>query len=750
MLIALLLGIALFGSYGLSVVGDEIDRMDAIAGNSNRQEELALRMETIRRGMAEYSNDPNTGLPQEATGAETRAFALLKESAEYTLSAQRRTMFNGLADKLHAFAASRERFASAVGSGTAERETLFALDGALRSAVSGLADAAGASENSDDDVAAMAVRLAVLTAETSGSRFLASHDPAAAAAFQKDTAAARQTLSPLDRFESPGVRSAVPPVAAAFELYVASFEKASAALTEAETIYKNQIVPDLRDIQAVTNKALDKLMAGFEIVNQRAADVASNTLTMQLGLSAGATIIGIGIAVLTTRTVTRPVKVMTVAMTKLAAGDRTVEVPAQDNTDEIGAMARAVEVFKQNAIAKHELEEQQGVDRAAQLRRQEEIGQLVGFFGRSVGGVFTSLSEASADMTRSSAELEQSASESGGQARIVLNEVEETAQTVQTVAAASQELSASIGEIGRQASESQRISTNAMRQSDEVVSKVAELRAAAEQIGTVVDLINSIAGQTNLLALNATIEAARAGDAGKGFAVVASEVKSLAAQTAKATEQIGGQIGAIQAATVSAADAIQGIAATVREVNEIALTIAAAVVEQAAATQEIARSVELVSGNTANVAQSMERVRNAIGGNGETATEVRRTATTLSEESGTLSDEVKDFLSALHDLGEGERLLSYEMNAAATATLNGRIVSGHVTRMSPGTAVFAGPLIAAAGTSVELKVDGFDRPLRARFVEAGAGGVHLQLPLGHEHLAYAAQTLARLGLKAAA
>jgi hypothetical protein len=146
----------------------------------------------------------------------------------------------------------------------------------------------------------------------------------------------------------------------------------------------------------------------------------------------------------------------------------------------------------------------------------------------------------------------------------------------------------------------------------------------------------------------------------------------------------------------------------------------------------------------------MERVKGTVSGNGETASEVRRTAATLSTESGTLSGEVKDFLAALGELGDGEQLLTYEMNAQATVMLDGKTISGRVTRMSPGTALFVGPLTAAAGTPLELRVDGFDRPFRARFVDAGHGGIHLQLPLGHDHLTYAAQTLGRLGLKVAA
>ncbi|HUN97749.1 MAG TPA: methyl-accepting chemotaxis protein, partial [Bradyrhizobium sp.] len=230
------------------------------------------------------------------------------------------------------------------------------------------------------------------------------------------------------------------------------------------------------------------------------------------------------------------------------------------------------------------------------------------------------------------------------------------------------------------------------------MGKVAELRGTAKQIGTVVDLISSIAGQTNLLALNATIETARAGEAGKGFAAVALEVKNLAQQTAKATEQIGDQIGAMQGATVRASEAIQGIASTVRQVNDIAVTIAAAVVQQRAATQEIARSIELVSTNSSSVAASMSQVQTAVNRNGETAEQVGEIARVLSTESGMLSAEEKDFLSALQALSEGQRLLTYELNAPATATIEGQATVGHVSCMSPGIATFVGSLSAPAGT----------------------------------------------------
>jgi methyl-accepting chemotaxis protein len=438
----------------------------------------------------------------------------------------------------------------------------------------------------------------------------------------------------------------------------------------------------------------------------------------------------------------RPILSLTAVMGRLAHGDTAAEIPGRERGDEMGRMAKAVQVFKDNMIKSDKMEKEQHQERAARTRRQEEIDQLVGFFGRSIGGVFESSSAATADMAKTSSSLAASSVESGEQSKLVVSEIGLAAETVGTVAAASQELSASITEIGRQADESSRIATSAMAQSQEVVAKVEELRGAADQIGTVVELINSIASQTNLLALNATIEAARAGDAGKGFAVVASEVKLLATQTAKATEEIGGQIAAIQIATQRAAEAIQGIAGTVKQVNDIAGSIASAVVEQSAATKEIARSVEQVSSSTVAVTESMKKVTAAVGKNGNDAGTVQEAATVLSRESQTLSREVKDFLGALQSLVDGQQSLSaIIINASATAVVEGRNIAGRVTKMSPGIAYFSGDVMVAPGTSLELKIAGIDRALRVRFVESGAEGALLQLPLNHEHLDYMTQAL---------
>lgn len=484
--------------------------------------------------------------------------------------------------------------------------------------------------------------------------------------------------------------------------------------------------------------------------NAKMAETASReSTTLRMEIAIAVIVAGVGLlAFLIGRSISGPLSTMARVMTEIARGDTAVAVPALDRSDEVGDMARAVQVFKDNAIEKHRLEETQEVYQAAAKIRQEEIDQLIGFFGRSVSGSFQSLSGASADMSRTSTSLQGAAETTGSQATQVLGEVEQTSVAIQTVAAASQELSASITEINRQASESARGSSVAMEEAAEVVVKVEELRQAAGQIGSVVNLINSIAAQTNLLALNATIEAARAGEAGRGFAVVAGEVKALAEQTAKATSDIAHQVASIQSATGGAAEAIQKISITIRGVNETAVAIATAVEQQGAATQEIARSIEYVTTSTASVTRSMAQVRTAVDETGGSAAEVKRTSSALSADSEMLSNEVQEFLASLRDLGQDRQIRALDVDLPASATVGGQSVAGRVLKVSVGMALFDGPLQVTAGTLVELHIDRLDRPLRGRFVDRIAAGCQIQLLLNHEHLRFMEGAITRLATAA--
>jgi methyl-accepting chemotaxis protein len=657
MLIALLLGIAGFGSYGLSAVGDAIDRMDAIAGNTNRAQELALRIEIIRRGLAVYRVDQDGDSMHEATDAETRAATLLTESADFTLSEQRRAMFNDVAAKLRALKATQERFASQLAASTAERDKLFTAGGTLAAAMTRLVTAAGASENTDDGVRATDARALVLAVEDSSLRLLASRDPAWIPVFKKDAEAAGRALSALDGSASLAVRPTVPPVVAALEEYIATFDKASAALIESESIYSGQIGPGLRDIQDTTSKGLERLVAGYHIISERAYGTSSRTLTEQLGLSGAATIVGIILALLIARTITRPVNGMTAAMTKLAAGDTGADIPGRSGTDEIGEMARAVEVFRRQAIENDDLAAAQKREVVTKDRRQKAMSLHIQDFGSSISGVMESFTTASATMRQAASEVAEGARQTRASTSSTAEGAMTSSRDLDSVAAASEEMAVSIGEISKQValvSVSVRVAVDRAAETD---AKVAGLSSAAERIGDVVGIITDIAGKTNLLALNATIEAARAGEAGKGFAVVAGEVKALAAQTTAATHQISAQIAAIRGATGEAVSAVREVGGAISQVKTVATAIAAAVEEQAVTTREITNNVHQVALTTSTAADAMRKVLSIVEGTDASS----RIALTASEAVGrtaeTLQSEVTDFLAAMSQGDDVERRL---------------------------------------------------------------------------------------------
>jgi methyl-accepting chemotaxis protein len=359
--------------------------------------------------------------------------------------------------------------------------------------------------------------------------------------------------------------------------------------------------------------------------------------------------IGLGVAgivaYLITRSIVGPVNGMTQAMGSLAEGNLDTEIPALDKTDEIGEMAQAVQVFKDNAIRVKQMEEEaKEQEKRAAEEKTRMMNKMADDFQASVGGVVDTVSSASTELQSSAQSMTATSEETSVQATAVAAASEEASTNVQTVASAAEELSSSISEISRQVTQSTQIADTAVSEAERADEMVQGLAQSADKIGEVVALITDIADQTNLLALNATIEAARAGDAGKGFAVVASEVKNLANQTAKATEEIGGQIGGIQTATQDSVKAIQSISKTIGEISEIAAAIAAAVEEQGAATQEIARNVEQAAAGTGEVSSNIAGVTQAAGEAGQSATQVLGAANELSQQSEMLKTEVDKFM----------------------------------------------------------------------------------------------------------
>jgi methyl-accepting chemotaxis protein len=356
------------------------------------------------------------------------------------------------------------------------------------------------------------------------------------------------------------------------------------------------------------------------------------------------------LAFLLGRGMSRPLTAITAVMNRLSSGDTEVTIPGGDRKDELGTMAGAVDVFRRNMIEARSLREaQEAAKQQAELEKKALQRQMADRFEADVKSVVGAVARATKDMQRVAAEITASVNGTSAQAAAAAAASEEASASVNTVAAATEELASSVAEIGRQVTHSSDVADAAVTKAGQTTEIVGSLAAASEKIGDVLRLIGAIASQTNLLALNATIEAARAGEAGRGFAVVASEVKALASQTAKATEEIAGQVTAIQSSTGNCAAAIGGISDTIRQISGIATTIAAAVEEQGSATREIARSVQQVAAGTSEVAINVAGASQAAEQSRALADTVLVASSELSQHASTLFDSVDTFLAGLRD-----------------------------------------------------------------------------------------------------
>jgi methyl-accepting chemotaxis protein len=478
-------------------------------------------------------------------------------------------------------------------------------------------------------------------------------------------------------------------------------------------------------------------------------NAASYRLAWSLaGLGAVAACLLGGAVWLLGRGVSRPMLALTAATEALAGGALDIEIPGDQRRDELGAMSHALAVLRDSAISRRKLEHVLEGERAAKDRRQVAIERHTQDFGSTIVAVMAKLTQASATMHRASNEMVHAVARTQERALATAQGARESSMSLSTVVSAAEEMSASVNEIGQQISHVTQAARDATERVSQTDEKVMHLAKAAEQIGMVVGLISDIAGQTNLLALNATIEAARAGEAGKGFAVVASEVKTLAAQTAKATGDIGAQVDAIRAATADTVAMVSGVRAAIDQMEHVVSAIAAAVEEQSAATREIAMNAGAVSGSTQAAVDAMEEVCSVIETSDATSRLVSAEAAEITSTSGRLREEMDQFLKAMANPSDDERRRYERLPGAGLRAVFGagpcagkEVLVGDLSR---GGASLHSDWVPNEGESVSLMFDGGGGPTAGRVVRARGGVLALSFAQDSANLVSVDQALSSL------
>ncbi|MGZ5877289.1 MAG: methyl-accepting chemotaxis protein [Bradyrhizobium sp.] len=405
-----------------------------------------------------------------------------------------------------------------------------------------------------------------------------------------------------------------------------------------------------RAVRSALNKDLEALSKVYAERSRQIAQQTKTNRTMAFVLTGlgglALVLVGIGVLIIS-RSVARPLSLITATIKRVAEGDQNVEVPHTHRADEIGALARAIQIFKEAMDRNRNLNSQVLLDSKAREERAQHIETSVEAFRAAIGGVLRAVTDNASAMRDTAQSITKVASDASGRAVAAAGATEQASSNVFAVASAAEELSNSVEEIGRQVRQSAGVVEQAGLRTEKSITEIESLAAATQRIDGVLNLIQAIAEQTNLLALNATIEAARAGDAGRGFAVVAHEVKALAGQTAKATSEIGQNVGLIQASTRNAVDAVREIGNAVRDINEVTSNIAGAVGQQDAATREISANAQLAAQGNETLVANIGSLSDAIGETNKTATSVLSASSDLTATAETLSREVEKFFQNL-------------------------------------------------------------------------------------------------------
>jgi len=491
------------------------------------------------------------------------------------------------------------------------------------------------------------VRASVLDMRVAAWRFIGTLDPKTATLFKPAHEAVDVALNRLAQVADADTKVLIEPLRKDVTSYANDFALLQAALSTNHTLMFDRMGPLIVKLQASLNEVSASLTARSVKTRARSDATVAAAIWLQIGVAIVTVLIGLGAAVICGRSIVKPIAGMTAAMHRLATGNTATEIPSLGAGDEVGEMAKAVEIFKANMIRNTELAEEQAREHARKDLRHQSMEGFISEFDRSIGEMLQRLGGSAVEMESAAQSMARTAERTNDQASAMASAAQQASANVQTMAAATEEMAASANEISHQVTRSAHITAKAVENARHTDQQVQSLSEAAKRIEDVVAIINGIAAQTNLLALNATIEAARAGDAGKGFAVVASEVKALAGQTGKATEEIAAQVQSIQAATREAVDAIKAISATINEVNDISTTIAAAMEEQSATTNEMTRNTQQAARGTEDVSATISEVSQGANATGAAASQVLAAASALGHQADALRSRVDGFLNKI-------------------------------------------------------------------------------------------------------